>query len=327
MVDEWELHEYSQVAVGMNKEATTLALKGIDPLPKLDLSKLVFKIKSNSDDDAATCTKRAHEATQDACKEEAAKDDHLKAAKAHKEAAKAHRKDDNEEVAKHHDAAAKAHEAMAKSLDDEEAINKDDMEAAKTHSAKANGLFTAATSGKSNDIKSGKAPHMLAHKGIHAFHKEMMDDLKEAAKDDGLMDKGINTCAKEALEDFADNAKPHVEKYIKAVREMGKDDVLPALEGTEEPERKGGKSFDDFEEKDYSAPHREMHKVRDEMIKAIHAHKGNKSVVPEHEAKVILTKHHEDALPHAKAFIKAWRESHSADTSRKPTLRPQWRRC
>ena len=53
--------------------------------------------------------------------------------------------------------------------------------------------------------------------------------------------------------------------------------------------------------------------MRDEMIKAIHAYKGDKSAVPEHAAKAILKKHHEDALPHAKNFIKSWREGHSAE--------------
>ena len=421
VVDEWELHEYSQVSVGMNKEATTLSYK--------------FVVKSDDDDDAATCTKKAHEATLAALKDDAEKDDHLKAAKAHKEAAKAHRKDDNEAIAKHHDAAAKHHEALAEKSD-----SKDDAEGAKKHSLRAKEMaddldekglapegfkdladFTAATSGKADPTeeitKSNKAPHLSAHKGIHAFHKEMMDDLKDAAMSDDLMDKGVDGCAKEALEDFAEGAGPHVEKYIKAVREMGKDDELPPMEGTEEPERKGGpgsgrhpeggskkpekdrlskKQLSDFQNfahseidaivaieqnvgkegamsglftntspmtpeeahdivnkklnglkvlfndmikneepdedklldkekcflssKSYSDAHRQLHKARDEMIKAIHAHKGDKSVVPAEATKKILKDHHEAALPHAKAFIKTWRESHG--TEQKPESDP-----
>ena len=405
VVDEWELHEYSQVAVGMNKEATTLALKA-EGLPVIR-----YIVKANEPDETQpegfATLKEFEEKTEEITYEKGAETECLDGVC---------KMLDGKPFPSEHSCRLKSPVAGAKTRRSNGAQEHDGKkydviyqlqggkwvqqayrypkehwtsEQAAAHCKSHDGSFSAAT-GKENppaEIKSGKAPHLLAHKGIHAFHKEMLDDLKEAAKSDDLMDRGVETRAKEALEDFADGAGPHVEKYVKAVREMGKDDVLPAMEGTEEPERKGGpgsgrhpegggdhlnqeqegavsrikekhdldaynikikpdgsalligrsrngdhvlydidpkgkesqiilpipKGLFAFDQKDYSAPHRMLHKVRDDMIKAIHAHKGNKSVVPEHAAKEILAAHHEAALPHAKEFIKSWRESHSAE--------------
>ena len=516
VVDEWELHEYSQVAVGMNKEATTLAMKGIDPLPNVDFSKVKFiVVKDEPKDeqpegfkDMKEFQEKTEEITYEAGAETECLDGVCKmldgkpfpsehSCRLLPPVADAKTRRSNgaqEHEGKKYDVIYQLQKG--KWVQQAYRYPKENWtaEQASAHCKSHDGSFAAATSGKggpgsgphpgggryegehqpkigdrvsvsgdsdvgiagheghvtathetepklpkgtvvvrdeegneeevsvghlthmgksTKEIKSGKKTHELAHKGIHAFHKEMMDDLKRNAKSDDLMDRGVETCAKEALEDFADGAGPHVEKYIKAVREMGKDDVLPAMEGTEEPERKGGpgsgrhpsgsggsntikshytNNSDKFQivgtgkgehntevisehasqaeaqealdklnpektghasiylvkpgetihgtlqkpspapsdevgpslfghfNKDYSAPHRMLHKIRDDMIKAIHAHKGDKSVVPSEAAKVILTKHHEDALPHAKEFIKSWRESHS--TEHKPEADP-----
>ena len=74
------------------------------------------------------------------------------------------------------------------------------------------------------------------------------------------------------------------------------------------------------EQKDYSSSHRKLHDVRNEMIKAIHGFKGDKSVVPSERAEKLLTEHSENALPHAKEFIKAWHASHG--TEQKPEADP-----
>ena len=215
-------------------------------------------------------------------------------------------------------------------------------DAAAAHCKSHDGSFEAASTEKVLAIKSKKPSHKLAHKAVHSFHKEFMEDLK-SFKEDDLEDMGVNGCAKEAMEDFSDNVAPHVEKYIKCVREMSKDDELeddetmPPLEGTEEPERKGGPGSGRYpagsgkypndndtantaslEEKSYHKAHRALHEARNEMIKAIHACKADKSCVPSQKADELIAAHHEAAFPHAKEFIKTWHSSHKPETKPAP---------
>jgi hypothetical protein len=193
-----------------------------------------------------------------------------------------------------------------------------------TESKEADGLaetpkeFETEGDGKSSNeddqlkakTETGKVAHVLAHKAIHCMHKAMTDDLKCFTKDE-LCEKGTHGCATAALKDFADNSQDHVEKYIKAVREMEKDDTsLDAL--APKSDETGA------EEKAYTPAHRELHKCRDELVKAIHCFKGDKSVVPSEKAEKLLDKHHEDALPHAKNFIKSWQESHTEPSKTAP---------
>lgn len=184
-----------------------------------------------------------------------------------------------------------------------------------------------------NENESGKSAHALAHKAIHCMHKEMMDDLKNVSKDD-LCEKGTHGCANEILCDFNENTRDHVEKYIEDVRKMGPEDMIDCIPAPIDQPKDGEEETDSLKEpasnedgdefkkslKSYTPAHRELHKCRDDMIKAIHAFKGNKSVVPSEKAEHLIKEHHKAALPHAKLFIKSWQESHTE--SHKPAPDP-----
>lgn len=219
----------------------------------------------------------------------------------HENAASEHRNASNEQealgndtLANRHAAVMQAHQRIADSIHNGGKGDDGDHRMIRQHNAR----IRVQKSFEGSEIKSKKAPHELAHKNIHALHKEMVDDLKAFSKDD-VTERGTEGCAKEALEDFADSATPHVEKYIKCVREMEKGAELPSME---EKALEG-------EEKSYTKSHKALHAARNEMIKSIHALTGDKSVVPSEAAKIIINDHHKAAMPHAKEFIKAWHKT------------------
>ena len=205
VVDEWELHEYSQVAVGMNAEATTE-------------HSLTFKV---IDDE-----------TKDNPKEPALQEPH-------------------------------------------------------------------------------KCSHKSAHKAAKALHALMIEDLKEYATAQDYADSGAEKCAKTALDDFGDNAQGHVEKYIKAVSDMGGNDVFD----------------DEAETKGHITHKNKLHEAFGEMVKAIRAHKCNKDVKPEEEATKCIKAHAEAALPHAKEFVKAWAQKCSGKTVGLPERKSVLEQC
>ena len=379
-VDEWELHEYSQVAVGMNKEATTLAMKKYGDLltePKFvivqapegfaDMEDFYTKTKEHAADVEGFDKFRTQDdvvfghntTTHQWEKLEGkggpgsgpgpghGKEPHseMQEALGKTGLSKEHAIDLAPEL---HDLAEKQIEEMwadGRSSIDKDTVSQETADILHNHGDavwQAAGYTTspdeptdadqdkygaaldklttsvgkvvsgqirqgladtraaahAARHKKSLDIKSKKAPHELAHKNINALHKEMVDDLKAFSKDD-VTERGTEGCAKEALEDFADSATPHVEKYIKCVREMEKGAELPSME---EKALEG-------EEKSYTKSHKALHAARNEMIKSIHALTGDKSVVPSEAAKIIINDHHKAAMPHAKEFIKAWHKT------------------
>ena len=242
-----------------------------------------------------------------------------------------------------------------------------------------------------------KCSHKSAHKAVKALHALMIEDLKEYATAQDYADSGAEKCAKTALNDFGDNAQGHIEKYIKAVQDMGGNDVFD----TEDMENKGGPGSGNFGhegrpgeaggsggggEGDRAGTHNahvgdhvavagdsdsgiesivvrdsdgneeehqrnvvtvvkpkksngplnlkghithknKLHEAFGEMVKAIRAHKCNKDVKPEEEATKCIKAHAEAALPHAKEFVKAWAQKCSGKTVGLPERKSVLEQC
>lgn len=310
IVEEWELHEYSQVAVGMNEEATTLAATApelkfmiVNPLPEGFTDEKAFmeataEITDINDVDELICENGE-------CK--------LVKAESMKPFPNEHacRINDPGKFSKfRRQNGAREHEGkkydviygQIKGSDkwDEQAYRypKDSwsVEQASAHCKSHEGRFEAAKDlPNENDKALAAGNYKRAHKALRALHKQMLTDLKEFAEADNYEDEGTNKCAKDALEEFSDNAQHHVEKYIKCAQAMKAEDVW----GDEESE-------DDEETKSYTTSHRELDKCMKCLVKNIRSHKGDKSVVPQHKAQEYLETHCKEATEPAKEFVKEW---------------------
>lgn len=321
IVTEWELHEYSQVAVGMNAEATTLSaqapelkfiIKADDAEPKgidiVDLGEVDEMICENGECKLVKADGMKPYPNEHACRI------------AEPSGFTKFRRSNGE---RDHDG--KKYDVIYGMKKDgkwaEQAYRypKDawSAEQAAAHCKSKEGRFEAAKAAESTEQKAvPAASHKRAHKALLALHKELMRDLKAHGERDDFVDAGAAPLAKEALEDFTDCATPHAERYIKAVRDMGEadkfgdeadDDVCPDC-GKEPCECVG-------ETKGYRKAHNSLRKCLTETIKEIRAGRGDKSKVPAAEAERIMAAHLDKALPHAVEFVKAWYGKCKADAA------------
>jgi hypothetical protein len=337
IVDEWELHEYSQVAVGMNAEATTLATSApelkfiikadeIKPDPsafstetefmKVCVPKMVSEGKDQEQAVAACLNiwKRKDEkggpgsgrypAGSDKDGAALPKDTPVGTPVRFKEP-----KEPGDADARFAVVEDRGDRVLVKDENSKEPIPptfvyaKEELVIDKPETEKSETV---------PETKSESFAHKRAHKAIKAMHKEMMADLKAHGSRDNLMDVGAEKCAKEALEEFTDGAQPHVVKYIKAVRDMKDDTAL-----TDGEDDNG-----DAEDKGYRASMNNLNKALKGMIKSIHGLRGNQAAVPDHEAEKCLTEHAITAEPHAVEFIKAWHEKCKTDAETERETKP-----
>ena len=231
-VDEWELHEYSQVAVGMNSDAHTLSAE----VPELKF--LIVK------------------------------------------------------------------EAITVPV----VVPSDTLDAALAATAVL-------------ETKAAKPAYKTAHKAVDIFHREMIVDMKEHAGKDSFITDGAEKGAVEALEDFGDNALHHVEKYIKAVRDMADGDAFGDEQQPSDADGEQDGADGETEKKSYRKTAAVLRACKSDMVKAIRGQKGKKETVPTEAAKACVKAHAEAALPHAIQFVKEWYEKIQADKA-KPELKP-----
>lgn len=329
VVDEWELHEYSQVAVGMNSEATTLATNAPE---------LKFLIQGDGSPDGFADMKAFEAATVEivdlgdvdemVCVDGACslvKADGMKPY-ANEHACRIREPGDfskfrrqngaREHEGKKYDVIYGQLKGSDKWTEQAYRYPKDtwSAEQASTHCKSHDGRFEAAKAVADGETKSSPAPvaYKRARKAIKALHKELLSDLKTHGAREDLIDAGAEKCAKEAIDEFSDGAAPHVERYIKIVRDMATDDDLEGEDDdTAEPEEKG-----------FRAAMNNLNKALRGMIKSIHGYKCNKAVVPSAETEKCLTEHATTATPHAIDFIKAWHDKCRADAEIEREMKP-----
>jgi len=326
VVEEWELHEYSQVAVGMNSEACTLSAAA----PELKF--IIYKALPEEFVDEKDFLEKTEEfifdnASEMVCDQEECKtvgekpypSEHACRINEPSKFSKFRRQNG----AREHDG--KKYDVIygqVKGSDkwDEQAYRYPkagwSAEAAAAHCKSHEGSFEAAKAAVEPEIKAVTLTSVKrAHKAIHTMHKEMIHDLKMEGERDDLVDAGAEKCAKDALEEFTENARPHAERYIESVRKMSAEDPFGDEDETAD-------DAGEADEKSYTKAHRGLKKCLTDTVKAIRAHKCNKAVVPGVEAERILCAHAEAALPHAKEFIKAWHEKCKEEmTEIKPILK------
>ena len=248
-VDEWDLHEYSQVAVGMNSEACTL------PGGVQEMKFVIVKNIPDGFADEKAFLDATEEFEYDDAPEMDCRDGECKTISA-KPYANEHAcrindpgkfsKFRRQNAARDHDG--KKYDVIYGQLKgsdkwDEQAYRypKDtwSAEAAAAHCKSHDGSFEAAKALPSSERKE-MATHKRAHKAIHALHRELINDLKDAAESDDLIKDGAESLADEALDEFEDCASPHVEKYIKAVRAMKDDEAFDDEEAVRDLETEDG---------------------------------------------------------------------------------------
>jgi hypothetical protein len=319
IVDEWELHEYSQVAVGMNSEATTLSASAPE---------IKFLIHDDGSPEGFDDIKAFMNATVEITDlgdvdELVCKNDECRLVKngdmkpyANEHACRL--REPSEFIKFRRQNGAREHEGkkydviygQLKGSDKwaEQAIRYPNdawsVKQASEHCKARDGWFEAAksVSPETGETKSA-ASFQRSHKAIRTLHCAMLTDLKMHGEREDLLDAGAEKCAKEAIEEFGDNATPHVVKYIKCVRDMKEDELFG-----DEDDADARDTEPEIEEKSYTKAHRALQKCLTDTVKAIRAYKCNKAAVPEAEAEKVITEHAASATPHAIEYIKTWHE-------------------
>jgi gamma-glutamylcyclotransferase (GGCT)/AIG2-like uncharacterized protein YtfP len=308
VVDEWELHEYSKVAVGCNLEATSSA----------SAPELKFIIKADNTPDGSV------EIQLDEVDEFTCKDGVCTFSKGMKPYPNEHacRINDPGKYEKfRRKANARDHEGKKYDVIYGKVKGEDKWEeqayrypkgswtadAASAHCKSHEGSFEAAKALEPDSSKPiGKVSHKRAHKALTALHKEMISDLKAAAEDENFVHHGAEKCAKAALEDFSDNAKWHVEKYIKAVTEMDPAEDFDT-KAEYEIETKGHLAFANALKKEFGM-----------MVEAIRSCKGKTDIKPKEEAEKVVADHEKAAAPYATEYIKEWYKKSKEKPEPKP---------
>jgi hypothetical protein len=342
-VDEWELHEYSQVAVGMNKEATTLAMKKYGDLlaePKFVVIPIIKCLGCSKEFDYAKepevsvgavkcpgCGKNVDQ-TGKVLEEE-------KGGPSSEEAVKD--LDEVEEIKSKkapHELAHKNIYAMHKELvSDLKAFSKDDVTERGTEGCAKEAM---------DDFSDSVTPHVVKYiKCVRDMKKEatlpkieaeekgrpgsgprpghgkegieavMADHSHNLETPLGKLEANLRTRIAGIQSDITahtvDGKLPEGLQYLEDDLLSAQHDLVTMWHRVEDAH----KSFDN-NEKAYTAQHRALHAARNEMIKSIQTLTGNKACVPEAEAKKIVAEHHKCAMPLAKEFIKA---CHSPETN------------
>jgi len=309
VVDEWELHEYSKVAVGCNLEATSSA-----QAPEL---KFILKVDDTPDGSV--------EIQLDEVDEFTCKDGVCIFSKGMKPYPNEHACRINEpgkyekfrRKANARDHEGKKYDVIYGKVKGEDKWEEQayrypkgswTADEARAHCKSHEGDFEAAKALESDPSKPiEKSSHKRAHKALMALHKELVSDLKAAAEDENFVHHGAEKLAKAALDDFSDNAKGHVEKYIKAVTEMTPTEDFDT-KAEYEIEIKGHLAFANALKKEFGM-----------MVEAIRSYKGKTDVKPEEESEKVVADHEKAATPHATEYIKEWYKKSKEKPEPKPS--------
>lgn len=301
VVEEWELHEYSQVAVGMNSEACTLSSSAPE---------LKFVIKDDTDGATEKPGAPEGEVKPNPSKFDT-EGDFMKECVPMmvKEG-----KDQDQAVAaclniwKNRGKAGDVPDYKAKEDEEDEEMETSEPKPGKPDKVDEKGSVYNA--------------HMRAHKALHSLHKCMVSDLEDVSKSQDIVKVGAEKCAKDALEEFSENVHPHVKKYVKCIKKMKPEDRFEDEDVPEENEEEE----EDTETKGHVKCRNSLRKCLKEMVGRIRAHRGKEDVDDNEATDDSIQSHEKAALPHAIELVreihKKKSESEEPKKPKKPAKKP-----
>jgi len=144
-----------------------------------------------------------------------------------------------------------------------------------------------------------KSAEQIAHKACHVLHAALINDLKAEAEKSGDAGVEAEKIAKKCFKEYGEMALPHVEKYIKAVKEKAKPDE-------EENDDEGSEDEKNLSACGHKIAHKALKMAHKAMVEEIHSFAGKKDTDHEKEAARLIAEHEKCALPHAKDFVEKW---------------------
>ena len=162
-------------------------------------------------------------------------------------------------------------------------------------------LMKEKTSPKENkDMENlSKSAEQIAHKACHVLHAALIKDLKAEAEKSGDVSVEAEKIAKKCFKEYSEMALPHVEKYIKAVKEKAKPD-------DEDDDEDDGGDEKNLSKCGHKIAHKALKMAHKAMIEEIHGFCGKKDTDHEKEAARLMAEHEKCAMPHAKDFVEKW---------------------